>query len=176
MIAAVPAASSRGASPHTRPRRDQQQSPLGSPLPPHTVSKAPRPNGANNYRFRRSSLIRLSLLRHPCLSHVICANGFRRHRGGIGAILLALSSWKRERQDSQIFSVVTYQRLTPATSFLAAQKVFWMSCMFVCMKHANYSSQRAYFQKYVVIYQRLPLQRASLQLRKCFGCPVCLFV
>ena len=60
----------------------QQQSPLGSPLPPHTVSKAPRPNGANNYRFRRSSLIRLALLRHPCLSHVICANGFRRHRGG----------------------------------------------------------------------------------------------
>ena len=51
-------------------------------MPPHTVSKAPRPNGANNYRFRRSSLIRLSLLRHPCLSHVICANGFRRHRGG----------------------------------------------------------------------------------------------
>ncbi len=68
--------------PHTRPSGDQQQSPLGSPLPPHTVSKAPRPNGANHYRFRRSSLIRLSLLRHPCLSHVICANGFRRHRGG----------------------------------------------------------------------------------------------
>ncbi len=28
------------------------------------------------------------------LSHVICANGCRRHRGGIGAILLALSSLK----------------------------------------------------------------------------------
>ena len=61
-------------------------------MPPHTVSKAPRPNGANNYRFRRSSLIRLALLRHPCLSPGICANGFRRHRGGVGAILLTLSS------------------------------------------------------------------------------------
>ncbi len=28
-------------------------------------------------------------------------------------------------------SVVIYQRLAPATCFLAAQKVFWMSCMFL---------------------------------------------
>ncbi|GAB1050911.1 MAG: hypothetical protein Sw1PiTSA_11120 [Shewanella algae] len=67
---------------------------------------------------------------------------------------------QRERQDSQIFSVVTYQRLTPATSFLAAQKVFRMSCLFI--------------QKSVVIYQRLAPATCFLAAQKVFRMS-CLF-
>ena len=74
---------SRGSSTHTRPRRTARPILLGCSKTPQRSWKPLGHLASLCYRVRRSSLIRLTLSRHPCLAHATNANALRQLRGEV---------------------------------------------------------------------------------------------